>query len=88
MVKMQALRPLTGDYGTVSEGQEFEVDPRGAERLEARGLACRAHIGIVERFGKAFLGAPENKTAPRVIVDVPRVLPEIPKVQSGTRKRR
>jgi hypothetical protein len=34
-----ADRQLTGDYGTVAVGEEFEVDTLEADNLVARGLA-------------------------------------------------
>lgn len=64
MIKLTALRPLTGDYGRVREGEAFEVpDEATAESLEARGLA--------ERYREAkqtpppankMMPEPENKT--------------------------
>lgn len=41
MVKLTALRTITGTYGTAHEGQTFEVPEEDAESLEARGLAER-----------------------------------------------
>lgn len=41
MVKLTALRTLTGSYGTAHEGQSFEVSEEDAESLESRGLAER-----------------------------------------------
>jgi hypothetical protein len=40
-VEMVALRPLQGDYGTRGVGEIFSTDTRTAEKLEAKGLACR-----------------------------------------------
>ena len=68
-VKLIALRPLCGDYGTVTEGQVFEAPEMYARSLQERGLA-RLHReqpavqGFLPRLAKAMLGAPENKMMP------------------------
>ena len=41
MVKLTALRTITGAYGTAHEGQSFEVSEEDAVSLESRGLAER-----------------------------------------------
>jgi len=41
MPKLTAMTTLTGSYGTVHEGDIFEVSEADAESLEMRGLACR-----------------------------------------------
>jgi len=44
MPLLKALRTLSGDYGRVTEGQQFEVSEEIAEQLEARGLASRVRV--------------------------------------------
>lgn len=41
MVKLIARQDLTGDYGTVHEGDIFEVREEDAAHYEAAGLAFR-----------------------------------------------
>ena len=62
MVKLKALRPLIGDYGSVAEGQQFETDDARALQLEARGLAAQARPPETK-----MLQAPENKTMPPTV---------------------
>ena len=58
MIKLTALKPLSGDYGRVRPGDAFEVsDESTAESLESRGLA--------ERYREAKqMPAPANKMMP------------------------
>ncbi len=60
MPRLIAIRQLTGDYGCVDPGQQFETDAETAESLESRGLAYvyRPPRSLAER--KA-MQAPENK---------------------------
>lgn len=88
MIKLQALKPISGNYGVVTEGQQFDAEERDALQLEARGLACRVHIGLAERIGKAFIGAPENKRREQVIVYAPIVSPPIERHEIRTAPRR
>lgn len=57
MIKLKALRPLRGDYGTVNEGDPFEAEEANARKLIQRGYA-------VERGGAKEAAKPENKAAP------------------------
>lgn len=41
-IRVIALKPLVGDYGSVQEEQEFEALQDQADELEARGLVRRA----------------------------------------------
>jgi len=41
LIKLTALRPLSGPYGRPNPGQEFTTDSDTAEELEAQGLAER-----------------------------------------------
>lgn len=62
MVKLKALRPLIGDYGSVAEGQQFETDDARALQLEARGLVVQARPPETK-----MLRAPENKAMPPAV---------------------
>jgi hypothetical protein len=98
MAKLKALRPLCGDYGSVSEGQTFETDEKTALSLESRGLAERVREpSLVQRMIGKMLGPPENKMMPMAnnkadpVVIAPQVIvePEPPPVMSagGSRRR-
>lgn len=62
MVKLIALTPLSGDYGFVRQGQQFETDDQRALILESRGLVERVHESLTQRAVKMIWGAPENKS--------------------------
>jgi hypothetical protein len=73
LVKLRAIRSLTGDYGRVEPGGTFTTDSRTAERLESRGLAERfrppeplptleeIQRQIAQYRAKAIAASPENK---------------------------
>lgn len=63
MTKLIALTPLSGDYGFVRQGEQFETDDQRALNLESRGLVERVHEPLVQRAVKMLFGSPENKTA-------------------------
>ena len=71
MVKVRAIRPLSGSYGMLQPGQVYDVEERLAIELEARGLVemVRAAPEIdeaavqerLEQNRKRLKEAPENK---------------------------
>lgn len=65
-MKLRALRPLHGDYGTVSPGQEFEVNEDIGLTLESRGLAeyVYQHKAVKPPENKMVTPA-ENKGKPK-----------------------
>lgn len=97
LVSLVALKPLTGDYGHVHEGQQFTTDSRTAENLQRRGLARRPRHPRVDY--KMFGAAPENKSFAPGIRDYAdaqpstlratgdRVLPKPDVPAKGTRNR-
>jgi hypothetical protein len=66
MVKLTAIRQLTGSYGSVAPGQSFNVDEKTAEHLEARGLAKRASSAKSTGPAENKATGPEsNKSTPK-----------------------
>jgi hypothetical protein len=85
MVKMVAIRPLTGDGYSVSEGEVFTTTNKNAERLEAKGRAYRyfERKVVLPPENKA-LTPPDNKTVwPVAVVPFP-----VPQESVSSRRRR
>jgi hypothetical protein len=80
MIKLRAIRPLRGDWGTAHPGQTFEAPESVARDLESRGLVER--VNPVKDSLKAMF-VPENKS---VAPDTVKAKP--PKVKAATRTKR
>lgn len=62
MMYLRALRPLTGDYGTVQEGQVFRVEQdRQANQLLRRGVAAKLGTNPAAYRETKVLSPPETK---------------------------
>lgn len=64
MVYLRALRPLTGDYGSVREGQVFQTTDRGAFVLLRKQLAERLGQHPAAARETKIVVPPEVKQAP------------------------
>lgn len=61
MVKLKALKQLTGTYGTVKPGEVFQMeDAQDAETLVKNGSASR--VGGSDRSNRKGAGATETKS--------------------------
>ena len=92
-VKLVALRPLCGDYGTVTEGQIFEAPEMYALSLQERGLA-KLHReparvqDFLPRLAKAICGVPENKMMPPAQTEIVEPLSAPVAAQELARRRK
>lgn len=99
MPKLIALRPLSGDYGTVHPGQSFVCDEQTALSLESRGLAERVRESgfiakMLSRTENKMLAVQENKDEPPAVTvssdharypEPPRLVPELPRRKHARR---
>src|SRR5579885_2969659 len=74
-MKLFANRQLTGDYGTVAPGEQFECADEIGHQLVSRGLA---HLADPPKV--LYESKPAERTAPVVTFETPAVLIESPAV--------
>lgn len=65
LIKLTALRPLSGPYGRPNPGQEFITDSDTAEDLESQGLAerYRPPVKMAALYQNKALRPHANKSA-------------------------
>jgi len=66
LVRLRAIRPLSGDYGNKNPGDWFSCPSRQAERLEAKGLASRT---LPKSTWGGILATPSAKVQPETALD-------------------